>query len=256
MEVNKILFRASSMGEVMTGVAKNLNVENSLTCKRKLIQIYREINWKRKSNRGNKYIDKGNEVEQDSITLYSRVKKSMFKKNDIRLVNGYFTGELDIYEGDSITSAIHTIDIKSSWDWITFPSMCDTVDASYDYQGQVYMDLTGAKKHTIAYCLVNTPANIILDEKKKLAYKMGVIDLETPEYIEACIEIEKNHIYDMELFLSHNPWFHLHCKNWDFDIQMSQRIHEIVVERDDDKIQKMYARIDDCRKWISDNFLK
>lgn len=253
---NELLFRASSMGDIMTGVAKGWDIENSLTCKRKLIQMHRELIWKRKSNKSNKYVEKGLAVEEDAITLYCRVKKEMFTKNEIRLNNEYFTGELDLFKGESITKAERTIDIKSSWDWTTFPSICDTIDSDYDYQGQTYMSLSGAGMHTIAYCLVNTPANLILDEKRKLAWKMGIIETESPEYIAACIEIEKNCIVDMELFCKHNPYFEFHCKNWEYDIPMSERVYEMDVVRDEKKIEKMINRSIECRKWMNQNLFK
>lgn len=244
------------MGDIMTCVAKGWDVENSLTCKRKLIDMYRELTWKRRNNKSNKYVEKGLAVEEDAITLYCRAKKKMFKKNDIRLNNEFFTGELDLFEGETIETATHTIDIKSSWDWTTFPSICDTVDAGYDYQGQTYMDLSGAKVHTIAYCLVNTPANLITDEKYRLARKMGVIDTETPEYIAACIEIEKNSIVDMNLFLKHNPGYEFHSKNWEYDIPMLERVYEMDVLKDEKKIGKMKDRVTECRKYMNKNLFK
>lgn len=255
-KLSKLVFRASSMGDIMSGVAKGWTVENSLTCKRKLVQIYRELSWQRSVNFENKYTTKGNEQEESSITLYCRFKKKMFKKNEVRLKNDWFTGELDLFAGEEINKAIHVIDIKTSWDWTTFPSILDTINADYDYQGQVYMDLTGATKHTVAYCLVNTPAQLIVDEKRRLAWKMGIIDNETPEYIEKCIEIEKNCIVDMPLFLKENIGFEFHCTNWDYDIPMHQRVYEIDVLRDEAKIQRMKERVDECRKWMIENLLK
>lgn len=256
MKADKILFRASSMSEIMTGVAKGWDVENSLTCKRKLVQMHREIIWRRRSNKSNKYTEKGLSVEEDSITLYCRVKGELFNKNTIRLNNEFFTGELDLYKGEEITKAKKTVDIKSSWDWTTFPSICDTVDSAYDYQGQTYMDLSGAGIHTVASCLVNTPAGLIMDEKRKLAWKMGIIDIETPEYIEKCIEIEKNAIVDMEMFLKHFPSFEFHIRNWEHDIPMAERVYEMDVVRDDKKIGKMKDRVEECRKWMNKNLFK
>ena len=253
---DKLLFRASSLGAIMTGVAKKWDVENSLTCKRKLIQIFREDRWKRRNDKGNKYTEKGLAVEEESITLYSLVKKEMFNKNDQRLNNNYFTGELDLYKGENITKALRTYDIKSSWDWTTFPSMCDVLDSDYDYQGQVYMDLSGAGMHTVVHCLVNTPENLIRDEKRRLAWKMGVIDLETPEYVAACVEVEKNAIVDMALFCKQNPGFEFHCRNWEYDIPMEERIHEIDVVRDQKKIDAMIARVIEARAWMNRNLFK
>ena len=268
MNADNLLFRASSMGDIITSTKKGWDVENSLTCKRKLVQMYRELMWKRKCNKSNKYVEKGLAVEEDAITLFCRIKKEVFTKNTTRLNSEFFTGEVDLFIGEGISKAEKTIDIKSCWDWTTLPSICDTVDDDYDYQGQTYMSLTGSKSHTIAYCLVNTPANLIQDEKRKLAWKMGIIENETLEYIEGCIEIEKNCIVDMDLFLKHNPFFEFHynkCElvnsdkvsnyspEWIWDIPMNERLYEIEVLRDDVKIEKMQKRIIECRAWMNIN---
>lgn len=257
---DKILFRASSMGDIMTGVAKGWDIEHSLACKRKLVKIFREHRYSRKYSKDNKYTIKGNAAEQDGITLYSRVKSRHYNKNDKRLNNLFFTGECDLFDGDDVEHADETIDIKCSWSLDTFPSIIDVADKDYEYQGGVYMDLTGAKRHTVAYCLVNTPANLIMDEKRILAYKMGVTDFdkETDEYIQACQEIEKNAIYDMELFLKHYPYFdfHMDIKQWSFDIPKEERVLEIVADRDGLMIDKMKGRVSEARSWMNQNLFK
>jgi hypothetical protein len=256
---DNLLFRASSMADIMSGTAKNWSVDDSLTCKRKLVQMYRENKWKRKTNKSNKYTEKGTKSEDDSITLYSRVKKDMFIKNDIRLNNLFFTGELDLYKGKSITEAELVIDIKSSWDWTTFPSILDTESKDYMWQGLTYMDLTGAKKFIVAHCLVNTPAELIMDEMKRLQWKMGVLDPDTnEEYLEACKLIEQNCIVDLHLFQEHYPYYDFKndISTWEWDIPMAERIHEIVIERDDYLIDKMKARVLECRVWMNNNLFR
>lgn len=256
---DKILFRASSMSDIMTGVAKKWNVENSLTTKRKLVQMYRELTWNRKSNKGNKYTDKGIKSEEDSITLYSRYKKQFFKKNDKRLTNQFFTGELDLYQGESIEKADLVVDIKTSWDWTTFPSMLDTTSSDYIYQGHTYMSLTGAKKFIVAHCLVNTPAEIIIDEMKRLQWKMQVIDPEaSPEYQEACKLIEQSMIVDRPLFEEHYPFYQFYNEKeeWIYDIPYIERVHEITIDRDDYLIEQMQARVMECRVWLNHNMFK
>lgn len=251
---NTLLFRASSMGDIMTGVAKKWTVEESLTCQRKLVQMYREILWKRKADSGNKYTKKGTAVEEDGLTLLSTIKKTYFVKNDKYLYNEYFKGEVDTFLGESVETTKHTYDTKCSWDWLTFPSLLDSKpDAAYDYQGQVYMDLTGAQQHTLAYCLVNTPGFLINAEKRRLAFSMGITDDANPEYVSQCIEIEKNCIVDMELFKKHNPEFVFHCDAWDFDIPADKRLFEIHIKRDDAKIEAMKNRVAECRLWMNNN---
>jgi hypothetical protein len=256
---DKIVFRASSMKDIMTGVKKGWNVENSLTCKRKLVQVYREIRWRRETQIGNKYTDKGLQTENDGITLYSRVKKQLYKKNTERLTNDFFTGEVDLFQGPDIRNAEVIIDNKSPWNWMTFPSMLDTESSDYIYQGQTYMDLTGAKKFIVAHCLVNTPAELILDEMRRLQWKMNVLDPDNnPEYLEACKEIERNCIVDSKMMQEHYP--HYDFKNdlneWIWDIPMEERVHEIVIDRDDALIGLMKARVIECREWLNDNLYR
>jgi hypothetical protein len=101
----------------------------------------------------------------------------------------------------------------------------------YYWQLQAYMALTGASTSQLVYCLVNTPDSIIYDECRKLAWKMGLIDGDTsPEYIEACNEIRRNHTFE--------------------DIPKEQRIKIINIDRNDSDIQRMYQRIVDARKFI------
>lgn len=244
------------MGDIMTGVAKKWDVENSLTCKRKLVQIAREITWKRKNNMSNKYTEKGVSVEQESVTLYSMVKGINFVTNSERLTNDFFTGEVDIYRGQALAQADHIIDIKSCWNWTTFPSLLDEVDKDYFYQGQTYMALTGAKVHTVAYCLVNTPAQLIYDEKQRLRYKMGVLDTEPQEFIDKCIEIEKTHIVDMESFRKSYGDVELYIKDWSFDIPKEERVIEFDIVRDENVIRAMQDRACEANDWLFKYFPK
>lgn len=258
MESSKILIRSHQTGKIMTGVAKKWNVENSLTCKRELVKIHRRLKYHRELSKMNKYTEKGITCEEDAITLYSRVKKKMFKKNTERLMNDYFSGELDLFEGKSILEAEETHDIKCSWSLDTFPSILDAPDTDYEYQGQSYMDLTGAKRHTIAYCLVNATPKLIDDAKRKKSYELGVIDIETEEYVEACKQIEIDMIFDMELFKQQNPHYDLHndINLWIYDIPMEERVITFTIERDEQIIQGMKTRIDDCRDWMENNLIK
>jgi hypothetical protein len=254
MDINQIKFRASSMSDIMTGVAKQWPVEKSLTCQRRLVKMYREHVWGRKDSKGNQYTEKGTKVEPDSITLYSRVKKEMYKKNDMRLEDDWFSGELDLYTGESITTAETVIDIKSSWDWTTFPSFLDSDNKDYYAQIQTYLSLTGAKKGVIAYCLVNTPAEMILDIKKRLQWQIQVIDPENDlDFKKACMEVEKNNIYDRALFESHYPYFDFDYpkSEWSFDIPNRERVLEIEYERDDVFIEIMRQRVQACRIWMA-----
>lgn len=247
---NEFLFHPSAMGAIMTSLKKP--VEEGVTTMRELVKRYRQIKWKRLADTGNKYTEKGLEVEEDGLTLYSKYKGIFLTKNNIRLKNDYFNGEIDSFIGEEILRAKHTIDIKCVWSWLTFPSFIDKADSDYDYQGQAYMDLCGAETHTVAYCLVNTPANLIEKEIRNLAWALGVGETD-PVFIEQAKEVEKNSIVDMELFKKHFPDYVVRNTEWTFDIPANERVYELVVKRDEEKISAMKKRCDDCRIWLNNN---
>ena len=236
LDVSKILFRCSSLGQLMTEPkSKQDKIEANLseTAKSYLIDVY--VNYKsgRKNEFTNKYVEKGLMVEEDSITLYSRVKKKFFLKNSDMLSNDYIKGTPDIFDGSEIiTQAKTIIDIKSSWDIFSFfRTFTKPINKDYWWQLQGYMALTGATNSILAYCLVNTPDLLVNDEKRRLMYKMGAISEENEDFEKACKEIDFNTKYD--------------------DIPLKQRVNEFYIERDDDAIEKIYENVIKAREFIS-----
>ncbi len=248
---DQILFRPSSLGDIMSGTGKGWAVKDSLTCKRKLISIYREIKYGRYYTHTNKYTEKGVKMEEDGITLYARVRKINLVKNSKRITSDFFSGEPDI------VLPKETIDIKCSWSLDTFPHpLTDKPDPAYEYQGLGYMDLTGSEKHTIAYCLVNAPANLVIKAKEHLWYNMSCPDDSDQEYMRERINIEKNMIFDAVQFKKDNPAYDFDCKEWVFDIPKEERVVEFVIERDEKKIIALKDRITEARDWINVNLFK
>jgi hypothetical protein len=110
-----------------------------------------------------KYMDKGIQVEDESIDLYNAVHLSSYAKNTERRKNEWITGEADIVADDRI------IDIKSSWCLTTFPVLADQgEDKGYEWQLRAYMMLWDKPRADIAYCLVSTPTDLIGWENKSL----------------------------------------------------------------------------------------
>lgn len=235
-DYSNIKFRASSNGKLMTDPrtkeAKDKG-ELSETTKSYLLEKFIELKYQRRKDITSKYIEKGLAVEEDSITLYSRVEKVYYKKNETKLENEYITGTPDLFIGTSIENAEVIIDIKSSWDiWTFFKTKREKLNQDYYWQLQSYMALTGAKQARLVYCLVNTPPNLVYDEMNKLKWKMGVTDPDTDEHYKlACEALELQMNYD--------------------DIPLSERVHEISVERNDLDIARLYQRISDCRKYLA-----
>lgn len=228
---DEIRFRASSWGNLLTESRDKKGF--GLVCQKELIKIYNQVLYGRKTDLTTKQMDKGKQVEDESIMLFSQVEGEMYQKNQELLKNEWFTGHPDIYSGKSVTTASQVHDIKSSWSLDTFmPKLIEGAESAYIAQLNVYFDLTGAKEGSIAYCLVSAPANIVEAEKRKLLYSLNVATELAPEYIEAAEELEKQMIFD--------------------DIDYRERVIKIPVQRDDELIEKMKSKVPVLRQWLSD----
>jgi hypothetical protein len=204
----------------------------SETTKTHLIDVYVANRYGRQEDIQSKFIEKGLAVEEDSITLYSRIKKDFYKKNEDHLKNSWIKGTPDLYVGENINQATEIIDIKSSWDIYSFMRvLTKDVNKMYYWQLQGYMDLTGATSATLAYCLVDTPAQLIEDEKRRLMWKMGVATSESPLYLEACEELDRAMTFG--------------------DIPIHERLIEFKIERNEADILKIHSRVEECRKWLN-----
>jgi len=140
----------------------------------------------------NKYLDKGIQAEEKSLTLYSSVKESLTLKNKTRIDNKWFTGECDI-------TRYKVRDIKSSWSFETFPLQDEEIpNSDYEWQLDVYMDLYGYKRAELIYCLVDTPFKLIEDELRRLDWKFDIMDISgdiKKGSIPLVVETVTNHIY-------------------------------------------------------------
>ena len=266
MNAKEILFRCSSLGFLM--VEPKLKSETiSETTKVYLIDVFVSTKYGRREDIEGKFLDKGNDREQDSITLLSRVKKFYFSKNEKQLSNDFISGTPDLFTGESIENADEIIDCKTSWSANTFFRAQKELNKTYYWQLQGYCALTRATKATVAYCLVNATPESIMAEKKRLSYKPGMLDQhgnELPAYIAKCKQLEINMIYDLhgfrkelaqrELFFEfHND---IEALNNFPDIPMAERLFTFSFDRNEDDIKRLYQRIENCRLWMSQNLFK
>lgn len=112
-----------------------------------------------------KYMEKGLQVEDQSIELYNSVFFTDHQKNTERRENEWVSGECDIVALDRI------IDIKSSWNLDTFPkTSVQAHDTTYEWQGRAYMLLWNKPKFELAYCLVDTPDELVGYEDEQLHF--------------------------------------------------------------------------------------
>jgi len=249
MDIHKILIRASSTGKLMTnGKAKNSMGE---TAKTYLRQLLKEEKYGRTKEISSKYLEKGRKGEEDAITLLSLEKGVYLKKNEIRLDNEYVTGEPDAILGNDINNCTEGYDVKCPFDIFTMPTKLDALNKDYYWQAQTYMWLTGATKWTIAYCLINSPFQIIIDDIKREWYKMGMPDEDDIEYLKKCRNIEALHIYDLPQYNQDNSYNKIDEKGWDKpEIPQDKRILEYVVEFNPDDIQRLKDRIVEGREYM------
>jgi hypothetical protein len=214
--------------------------------------IHREVKYKLFEEYGNKYIDKGHRMEDDSLTLLSQVKGYVIDKNTVRLKNDFITGEADTKTFS--LQGKHGFDVKTVWDLWTLPFATDKLNPDYYWQNLGYIALNEADSWSTCYCLVNSPADAILSEKNKVYYALGQPDDTNEYYMRKRLEIEKNMIFDMAKFKRDNPNFDLDFDivgGWEFDIPANERVVEFTVERNDADIERLYERIKVCREYLN-----
>jgi hypothetical protein len=197
------------------------------TCKAHLLECWIEETYGRRKEFTNKYVQKGLMVEENSLTLYSRVKKKFYKKNEETFRNDFIIGTPDLVDNDIVT------DIKSSWDLFTFYAVLHKpTNKVYEYQLTGYMDLTKRLQSRLAYCLINTPDALINDQKRKLSWQMGLIDPDLNDaYQDACNEIDKANMFD--------------------DIPIEKRYIELYMKHSPDTVEKIYTRVKECREFLN-----
>jgi len=168
---HKIIFRASLLADIMTD-PKAKGETLSVGAKTAITKLAKEAVYGYDERISSKPMQKGIQVEDQSIELLNSVLFTSYTKNTERKTNEWITGECDIFTGSKI------IDIKSSWSLATFPALAeDGENKTYTWQLAAYMWLWDVDSAAIAYCLVSTPEELIGYEDRQL----HIIDHITPE---------------------------------------------------------------------------
>tara|TARA_R100000479_G_scaffold12846_1_gene5148 strand:- start:7 stop:639 length:633 start_codon:yes stop_codon:yes gene_type:complete len=193
----------------------------SKTCKSYLQELAIEEMYGIKKEFSSRYTDKGIEVERTSIDLVQdNCDFGFMYKNEEHFENDYLTGTPDV-NTDNIL-----LDVKSSYDATTFPWFEEEIpNKDYYYQLQGYMALCNKRKSVLAYCLVNTPFQIVEDEVRRAHWQEHLID----ESEELRADVEARHNFD--------------------HIPPEKRIKTFEVRYDKDVIKAIYERIKECRKY-------
>lgn len=269
IEQKDILFRASQNGKLLTEPQKiedRKNGELSISCRNALIQIYCEQFEGRHTEIYSKYLEKGNTCEEDSIDLLSVVTKRIFQKapESFEIKNDYFSGHIDTWIGDRLIDGkierIESIwDIKTKWSRETFiKTKFEKIDKDYEVQLSTYGDILNVENLYLAHCLVNGTPELIDDEKYRLKRELRLTDESlSGEYMEGARQIERNHIFDLKLFMNRYPYYHLESNvdEWVYDIPANDRVYITHFKRNDIYINQLKAKIPLLRQWIFDNLV-
>lgn len=149
---------------------------------------------------GNKYTEKGNEMEDEAIFLSGKIRNEFFIKNEERRSNDFLTGECDIHWNP-------TIDTKCSWSASTHPFLLDDAqkkvkESGYDWQGQGYMILYGSESHEVDFWLLPCPEHLIKPYDDVYELTQRIIDIPEQQRVTTVI-VEKDKHAEERIMLKH-----------------------------------------------------
>ena len=205
--------RCSAIGKIMTN-ARSKTETLSKTTISYLEEWTKEQIYSRRKEIFSKYLDKGNAVEVDSLDfIKTHLNYKQLEKNEESFENDFLTGTPDAILDD------HIIDVKNSWDCFSFPLFFNSIpNKDYYYQAQGYMALTGIDRYKLIYTLMDTPEDLIQREY----FGDQSTDL---------VEFASKYKYS--------------------DIEPQYRIKVFDIYRNDEDIQNIYNRVDECRQYIN-----
>lgn len=254
----QVLFRPSEIGLLMTNSRTKGEVIGQTAINR-LIEKAIEIRYGRYKDFSNKYVVKGKEVEEDSITAYSLIKNKVFLNNKVRVTNDMFTGEIDLPWIEN-GKTVEITDVKSSYSVHTFYNAFGAVDKGYIDQGCGYLDLfPDAKKYNIAYLLVNNSMDGIMRELDRITYSYP--DFEVPAYV--LLRVLKEHVFDKktldEVMAMRNIQVITEKDQEVYEsfveIPLSERMIEHSFNREElePRMEEIRERMNYCREWLFEN---
>lgn len=223
--------RCSQIGKLMTKPWRKADAEKNYGLSQSTI-TYLET-WVREQIYGHakqfstKYTRKGNAVEDDAIEFASGVLDwGMVFKNEEARSNDHVVGTCDVVLSDCIP------DIKSSWDQFTFPLFETKLpNSDYYWQLQGYMDLWNKNHAQVVYVLMDAPEDEIEKAARWKASELGLVEVTQDVY-----ESVRG-----KMVFSHLP-------DW-------MRIKVFDVHRNDEDIQHIHEKVEQCRTYIKLNLI-
>lgn len=156
--MSELILRCSSIGKLMTEPRSKSEGPLSVGAKTYIRELAQQEIFGIDFEVSSKEMEKGIEVEPESIALLNRVRGLNLVKNKERRTNDYLTGECDLFDAERRRGH----DLKSSWSAKTFRGwLVDCVEKLYEWQMRGYMMLWDADEWEVNYALVDTPERLI-----------------------------------------------------------------------------------------------
>jgi len=213
-----------------------------------LDDVFRSQFWKRRRHLTNKYLEKGLLTEQEILDLASKADNDFYVKNGDRFANEFIEGEWDNY-------SVKVRDTKSNYDLKTFDEA--ELTKLYEYQLKGYSWLVRDKysldfypEAELVYGLVNNPLHHITNEITRQFYAHGNPLDDNEKWIEVKQQIEKNMIFDIDMFKRDYPHYQFENKVLDFDIPAQFRLKKFEITTNQEDIDNIKRRVLMCRIYL------
>lgn len=221
----KFIARASNIGKLMTNDRSGKGPGKTAITELEKMAAFDKYGYQ--EHFSNKYTEKGINNEQLGIEMAKR-QLGWFDVDPnapkIRLFNDWLTGEPDVH------TATLGADIKCSFDWFTYPKMeVECPNKDYFYQMQAYMALSEKKEWSLVYVLTDMPEQMIIDEARRMAWKMASLPTYFKMSQEEIEEVAQEKIQSQYTF---------------GQIPEEKRVKEFLIQRDDLVISDMKDRVE------------
>jgi len=195
----------------------------------------KEFLYKRRAEIKSKYLDKGNQCEEDGFTLMClELNLGMVYKNTEYFENEYICGTPDLF----VRKIVY--DNKCSYSLDTFP-MFETENPKPEYEWQLngYAELLKTDDAVLAYTLIDAPNDIISREVKWLIDPNDI-------YNKLCdlIYTKDNFVKAVSEYCPDSTADHF------IEIPQEERIVKFEFKKDQSKINKVNERVPMCREYI------
>lgn len=169
------------------------------------------------AQKGNRQVEKGQQVEDDAIELIGTYFMKEYKKSESSLSKGHFVGHPDIEDEEDEM----ILDNKSSWTKETFPTLPEQIDSStYEWQGKLYCYMKGWRSFRLVYTLMTTPEGLIPENENddlhyaddlNIGLRVTYVDYELTD--EDIAHIERRHNAAVEYALKYYSKLMEKCLN-------------------------------------------